>query len=467
MKKTTGKSFFGYIFMFLSICLGVCSVLMAILILSPGTEIFGISYVNVNTTNNPIYKFEDDSVGTYQNTASTISGINIKTGYFNVRFCNSKSISGFKIQCEGKVNGLVKNIENKTIGFKTSVSNGIFYIESVEPDVNLAFNKSVELVIYLPMSSSSNVYPINTKDVTIETNSGNILLNDDADDYIFNNLTIKTETGEISLGKNFTCVSGDLSIEASTGNIIIASNFNGLVEINVKNKARIKLNSINGSLDVNASFSEIVGNNIGGELNYSANGGYIDIGTVNTVNCNREKDSIANLKIGTVLDKVLIANGKESSINIGKIMGDALINTTSGDVNIGEINKIVDITTDSGKINATFNSVDNRISKISSNYGYICVNFENISNADINQYYKGNIDINVKDSLAFFFNYYTNNGIYIFGETTSDKIKIGETTNLKFNNPISTSATINVNNDLSVGNYKGYITLKNGFELVK
>lgn len=471
MKNPKGRGLLSYLFMFIFVCIGVACIFFAILMFSPGTEIFGLSYVNSNTNMTPIYAFGDDNVANYQDTSSNsvANTIVVKTGYFGVKFINTSEVPSFKIELKGTAKGFRKNGTIKKIGFKTSLSNKVFTIESVEPELDLGMSRAVDLIIYMPLSTSAASVRYNSeyKDVKIVTESGDVSISDTNDNYKFYNLSVETNSGKVNIGKNFTTSTGSLNVKAQTGNITVNSNISGTIGIDVKDKARIYVGETAGNLDIRANFTEANVKRVGGKLMYASYGGYINADYVGSINCTAEVESVAHLNIKYCEGDALISDAKDSDIKIDKVKGDVSISTTSGKVTIGELLSWANITTTSGKVYVTFNTQDSRISNISTDYGYVQANFVKASNVNINQQQKGGVDVNVANNLMFNFNYFTNRGIYIFGETTDEKTKTGEFVKLAFNNATSSSPTIQINNNQQTGKdgaYNGYINLKNDYE---
>ena len=125
MKNTVGKGLFFYILTFLGVIVGVACLFMAVLVLSPGTEIFGISYYYENNfryvdnygeeiKKTDIVNYTRDNAGKLIYFHELMNGkkveFNVNTGYSNVYVMQDSSTTHFGLLIDGNVTGIAKDI---------------------------------------------------------------------------------------------------------------------------------------------------------------------------------------------------------------------------------------------------------------------------------------------------------------------------------------------------------------------
>lgn len=358
MKNTVSKGILYYIFLFLAIIVGVACVIVAIMIFSPGTEIFGISYY----INNQKYEIKNidanDSSSAYiSNLISngSITTLNINTDYANV-IIKTTSKNRIYFSVNSSVSGILKDkTKNKyNFSYNYNADDKSFSLEVVSPELFWFFNDTVDVVLVLPEEV------VNTNlDVNITTNKGDVEIGNHEDDkYTIKNLNITAkDTSKIILGKH-TQIDNNLRINSPKGNIY----FKTAITAN-----QIRIDSVSAKIETYDVFvsdtfkiitesSSIKLGNVNGNLDYSSRKGVLIVNNIDGNFTCSEDVVISNITINKITGYVALPNAETSNITISELYGYALIRTTSGNVTIKEAKSIVDITTTNGAIDVMLNS---------------------------------------------------------------------------------------------------------------
>lgn len=424
MKSTVNKGIVFYIFLLLAVIVGVACVFVAILIFSPGTEIFGISYINNNVNSEILYS--DSTLVEQSEYIDTlieigkIKTININTEYSNVNVLNEESIRT-RIDIDGKITGIVKSGEqkNRVVSYNYNEEEQSYTINISEPKCLLYFSNNASLSLVFP-------YEYNKKDlnINITTQSGDVYFGvDTKSNLTFNSVNVKCEEStNIKFGK-YAQITNSVVVDSPSGTITFDSTlYDGTSSINVNNLEVITENAkiIGGYLnaknvDLKTLSSQIKIDKIKGNLTYKATKGVLLIDILDGfLNC-EEDVIIANIEISTVYGDVLLPQAETSDITIGKLYSECLIRTSSGNVTINEMYATSEIETNNGKININVKSDDNFVNpskqittNLKTNSGDINVNFDNIINDNVISTTKGNVNCNFKKTLNLVLNYSCN-----------------------------------------------------------
>ena len=387
--KTVSRGILYYIFLLIAVVVGVLCIIGAILLLSPGTEIFGISYYNRFDTTN-ITTVADENQQSYEIDQLFDSGrvdvVNVTTNHADVTIQNRESVR-IQFFIEGAVTGIVTSENKNSFNYSISYSaqTRTLNLDVTAPILLLTFNNSMEVVLSLPYEFvDTNI------DFVVNTQSGDVSVgNHERDTYTLNSLTVNAENSSNVLLGNHANVKNEINLNVPSGEI----RFNTDVvtgELNITSEsARIRTSDIEAqNVKLVTQGSSVNMNNIQGNFDYSARRGVIIVGDITgNLTCSEEV-VIANITVGTVDGNVILPNAESSNITIEALNGRGDITTTSGNVTIRSANAILEVQTQSGKIDVT---VDTNPTLITGGYeeelgvinletqsGEIAINFANV-----------------------------------------------------------------------------------------
>lgn len=433
MKNTVSKGILFYVFMLIAVALGVLCVIGAILIFSPGTEIFGISYY-VNHTSQQIEFVDDDRIDDLFDRGQ-IDTINVTTNYANMSI-ETRKYGFVEFVIEPTLTGLMTN-ENKDTYSQTCSydrTTKTLSLTVLAPKMLLAFNDSIDVVLSVPESIRDTNLNIN-----FNTQSGKLYLgNKELDNYTIKSLSMTAENSSTVILGSHTKISNDISISIPSGNI----NFKRDITANIinidSNSAKIETKNIDAQeINIDTESSSIKMENITVEtnFNYNANRGVLMITKLNGNLNNSEDVIISNISIGTVNGEVLLPGAKSSDIKIDELNGKGTISTESGNVTIKEAKGILWVTTESGKIDVNINTMTD-LDTTSYNEEQGIVNLEtqsgtiniNVANLLLKNYIKttsGKINCNISPELNLIIDYNCTNN----APTLSTGLSSGESAN--------------------------------------
>lgn len=408
MKNTVSKGIFFYIFILLGIVVGVACVLVSIIMFSPGTEIFGISYYK-NNAEITLREFNASEILVDQDLDAYISDgrittIEIKTNFAHIDVENSDS-SRFNFVLTSTVSGLTKNKKatNMTYVYNYDATERKFTIDVNAPDAFLHFNKEAKITLNVPKTKN-----LSSKTINVITDDGHINIANAPE----NNLTIANLNATI--GNNGYFFINDLAHIAANGSINVESK-GGTIETegtHTVNQFKIKaentkitLGKINGDVTIDTVDSTIKLDNISGKLYYSAESGILQAKTISgDFECS-EDVCISNIFIDKVGGRTLIPNAESSAIEIKQTVGNIKINTTTGNVKIGEINADAEIVTKSGKVTCLINSTSESEIKITTESGNIDARYSGVNGTSTITTTKGSLLLQYKTGEIFTLEY--------------------------------------------------------------
>ncbi len=418
MKNTVSRGILFYIFLLIAVVLGVLCVLGAILIFSPGTEIFGISYY-VNTSAQRIETTLNDS-GNQQSidslfTSGQIDTINITTNYANVSL-ETRQDGAVQFIIEPSLTGLMTS-ENKNTFTYTSrytASDNTLSVSLNAPNMFLAFNNNIDFVLSFPEDVTNT-----NLDINITTESGDITIgHHELDVYTLDNLTVNVEnSSNVTFGIH-TVISDNITLNVPSGNIRFRRAITtGNLTINSES-TKIETGNINANeftLYTQSSSINLGNITVESNFNYRARRGVLVVDNINgDFNCD-EDVVIANITVGTINGDVLLPQAESSDITIETLNGRGDITTTSGDVTIDKATSFLWVSTESGKIDVNIDTAsdlntqsyaeDQGIVNLKSNNGTINVNFANLLLKNYISSQRGTINCKFSPALNFILNY--------------------------------------------------------------
>lgn len=418
MKNTVSRGILFYIFLLIAVVLGVLCVLGAILIFSPGTEIFGISYY-INTSAQRIETALNDS-GNQQSidslfTSGQIDTINITTNYANVSL-ETRQDGAVQFIIEPSLTGLMTS-ENKdtfTYTSRYTASDNTLSVSLNAPNMFLAFNNNIDFVLNFPEDVANT-----NLDINITTESGDITIgHHELDVYTLDNLTVNVEnSSNVTFGIH-TVISDNITLNVPSGNIRFRRAITtGNLTINSES-TKIETGNINAyefTLFTQSSSINLGNITVESNFNYRARRGVLVVDNINgDFNCD-EDVVIANITVGTINGDVLLPQAESSDITIETLNGRGDITTTSGDVTIDKATSFLWVSTESGKIDVNIDTAsdlntqsyaeDQGIVNLKSNNGTINVNFENLLLKNYISSQRGTINCKFSPALNFILNY--------------------------------------------------------------
>ena len=418
MKNTVSRGILFYIFLLIAVVLGVLCVLGAILIFSPGTEIFGISYY-INTSTQHIKTALNDSNNQQSIdslfTSGQIDTINITTNYANVSL-ETRQDGAVQFIIEPSLTGLMTS-ENKdtfTYTSRYTASDNTLSVSLNAPNMFLAFNNTIDLVLCFPENVTNTNLNIN-----ITTESGDITIgHHELDVYTLDNLTVNVEnSSNVTFGIH-TVISDNVTLNVPSGNIRFRTTITtGNLTINSES-TKIETGNINANeftLYTQSSSINIGNITVESNFNYRARRGVLVVDNINgDFNCD-EDVVIANITVGTINGDVLLPQAESSDITIETLNGRGDIVTTSGDVTIDKATSFLWVSTESGKIDVNIDTAsdlntesyaeDQGIINLKSNNGTINVNFANLLLKNYISSQRGTINCKFSPALNFILNY--------------------------------------------------------------
>ena len=413
MKNTVSKGILFYLFVLLSIIVGVLCIFAGIMVLSPGTEIFGFSYT-INNAYNYYIKAEVNQ-GTGSATSKYIDDLIsegkiekfvIETQDYDIFVCHEK-IEKTEFIVKNNYSGIVKNGNRKKaeITFLYNESEKVCSIKVVEPECSLTFSSGSKVTLALPDSIDMQKVSLD-----ITTKTGQISLgNTESFEHTFNNLCVKGTNSKISLNKNVD-YNGNISINTNGGEIYLVGE-KKVADFEIKtDSAKIEIgNIISPETRINSNSSVIKITKILGNVYFDSKSGVVNVGYVEGKFECSEDVKISNITIGEIHGEVLLPMANTSNISITKCYADCRIKTTSGNVKIEKMYANADIETESGSVEIDFvpdtiltdKAPDKPMASISTTSGNITANFDDVLKDNTITTNSGNVKVGYNNNRVF------------------------------------------------------------------
>ena len=342
--KKVGK----YVIITLLLLLGLCCVGVLYLFFVPNSNLFNITYINLDATHKS-EKYSTDS----------ISEISVNSRAYNV---NVVSTEEDKISLEVQSNsfGFVLT-KNQTVQISTSIKNNVLTFNVKEP-YGFATSNDSTIKLYVPRNQSFDISLSNKKALT--------QINDKS--LTIKNLTYSTHKGDLKL--NNLTINGNLNLNLNKGECVLAST----VKTN-KNNVYLKLttgrftspNSVLGNIYITQNNRGVItlGECADIEEFKPSAGGQLTAKKVSLINVDAS-DTIVN--INEVLHGAIINLSGGGRVNISILNGDSRITTNSGSIVINKCLSDTTVYSDEGNI-----TVKEAMKSISTktNYGNINITF--------------------------------------------------------------------------------------------
>ncbi len=350
------KKGWGYVIAILCVLIFCPLLWVIILMLAPGTTIFGVKFISAAVGNydymEEISLNTDICLTTYDVPITIKFGAAGDTGVHLVQryqgFTTSNNTPSISV-LDGNGNEYTSN------------SSGTAYINISQYKKFLWANSSREfyLEIILPMSfNKSNSIEIKStnSDITLEgqeQNLANLTLNTTGSININNKLTVN---GSFKIGiKKAVTLSekvtlNNVDVSTSSGNFTDNGTINGSVNYTSKS-GKLNLKNCGGALTAETSSGSVtVNGSVGGNLKFTSKTGGLSVGNVSgqTIEISNNSGSIT---LGQASGNVTIIT-KRANVKLTSA-ADATITTTTGNINIGAVNGAFKATTTTGNISCT------------------------------------------------------------------------------------------------------------------
>jgi len=464
MSKTSKSGLKIFIFLVIAIVGSTILGIGSFLILSPGSEIFGISY-NCNLAKTTISKFQvygtevDINMSHYNKVIIETKDAKVKVarGYNNAAVTNfeiDKSSYGFYYT--GDKTDYTYDIYSSgdTLFFKLNEPEYSFLklraqtglILNINANQQLQENLSFEITTQngdveiggATSRTETRTYPINLNNISIQTENGTIIFNDTA--FVKNNIDLQNNNGTVLFKSELN--SNNVNIKSENGNVNVNSNDLNVTNLNIEStKSDIKIEYISGNVHLNVAagvfkFKQIHGNFI-----------------------STEKIDSARIIVEKVDGNVQICNNQgRFTVDIKDTSGEINILTNAGDVKIGNIRKQATIETRTANVDITV--AQNNINRImiETKSGSVRANFKSILEGHRITTETGRIEMKCLIQCAFYLNANSENGYINMiwkGEKTKGEEIINSSIGGENPNPINKLTIFSNYGDIIIDRYSG------------
>ena len=358
-----------YLLVIVIILFAICIILAGAMVMIPSFSLFGIHYLGEGG----LYKYQIENTQATETEPAT---------YGYTEFVDSEALQinteGYDVYIRTLVknetameNAIRINVSNYLTGFAwgdverpqttwgSKFINGVkTYVITVEEPTGWLYHSKtfVELIV--------NSNDLVSKNLEINTNGGSVYLGvgdttgEDGSVLNLKNLTLNGAGNECFL--NYINVNEKIDINKTAGNIKSLLDINCPTEIDVWGGiGKIEIPNIgnkdsNQTLKIKATNSEIRFNDLYGDFELVAQGGYLVANEISrSVNINCESCQIKIAKVGTQLNISVNSDSSSSAnsiVNIGYIGDNAYVKGGDSTVKLGEVIGKVSVETNKGKI---------------------------------------------------------------------------------------------------------------------
>ena len=395
MKVKSG--FLMYLFIFIGLVLGACLIMVAIMLFSPGTSIFGLEWVSENKIGTySSYDSDFDEISNYDTVIinalqNDTKGNNIGYGYYNVDIrVGLRDAVNTNFVVENKVQGLVKTAEKTeySIQFNISEDKKTLTVNVVQINTWLANSGASKITLNIP--ENQNVSNIN---FIVNTGSGNVDFGGsagrDSEPIALKakSLTANTTSGSISV-QELTTASSSVNFKSNSGKItFLSENFTTITMSVQSSSGTITLPNIKAnSLTISTEKSIVDGGDINANLTLDSSMGVVRLGNVTGNVTGTEKLNGTDIELGTVSGELGIPSARNVVLEAKEVKGFVNIVTEKGRIYIGNsykeptsnpdtistgISSRANITTTSGEIKVFITSDNNQLVNLTTLSGKI------------------------------------------------------------------------------------------------
>ena len=436
MKNKVKLGFLSYLLIFIGLVFGVCVILLSVVILAPGVRIFGIGFTNNNIDKAIRYAdvnnqevLIDELYRQGRLTNFVVKGENYsidnkeyESGIFNIEVKRAPESSELKIMYKNHSHGFSKTEDHATASYTLTYSeqDKTLTLAITDAHMFITTSKSFDVEIHIP---NTNYFDITSLSFDFKTISGNINLGDSGNVCNFLTANCETKTGNIKVGST-TKINGDINLKTEKGEISLGKQIYSLPtrKINLESKTgKISTGELIGTLKIISEKSICsVNGTLYGDLIYSSKYGLIKTQNIEGEFKAEETVEVSEVTLGSVSGDITMISGETSNITIAKTNAKVRIKTKKGNIKIGEIagdtvttdyheletttgsitftnnsSSRIKVTTEKGKISATYNKIAN-IQTITSKTSQVNVYIKKGLSATINSNTTGDINYNWK-----------------------------------------------------------------------
>lgn len=421
MKGSVNKGIFTYFMIFIGLLVGVILICFSIMMFNPGVSILGWEYINDKT----IYKIEtyngadgsiiydvDGNETSPSKNKAYIDFYNLNKLVIDANDCSINVVqSDFdQIIVNNKVKGIIKSKEviNFSIQKLYDQENKILTIKILDKNPKLVFSntKSVDVHVSGNKGYSSLIFDFKTNkgnidfgskslndannrvlyynSVISETGEGKINISKNC--KFLNSVSLKTKSGKISAYEDFAYANSNIDVvfETETGYIETQDISAKKINIIAKKESYVKLGNVNADIVLSLVNGDFRAKDINGNLED------VDDVVRNT-----------NIATGNISGNLTIPNATKSNFSAGKITGDILLSTKSGDINIDEVLSKSEIKSDSGDIDILVGANNSGNITLTTNTGSINASFADVIGQNNITTTKGKINVIYQQDSKF------------------------------------------------------------------
>lgn len=408
--------FLMYLFIFLGLILGACLIIVAIMLFSPGTSIFGLEWVGENSTGTyttydgyfkEISAYDTVTINALEHDAN---GNTIGYGYYDVdiRRADRDAVNS-NVVVENKIQGLAKTADKTefSIKFEESEDGKALTINVVQINTWLASTGASKITLNIPdeLNTSNVTFIVNTGSGSVDF-GGDIGRDSEAFALESKALTATTESGSITL-KELTTASNAINLKTTSGAINLHAESLTTREMSIESASgHINLPAtINANTLTLATDKGIIdGGNINANLTLNTQMGVVRLGNVNGNVIGTERLDGTDVKLGTISGELGIPSARNVNLEALNVGGFVNIVTEGGRIYIGSVdtglNSRTNITTTSGEIKVYVEQDNNQIINLTTKSGKITAFVASSSGNKNFTTENGRIDVTLSQSTS-------------------------------------------------------------------
>ena len=419
MKVKNG--FLMYLFIFAGILVGAAIVMAAILMLRPGTEIFGLTYLNENkeyqyvsaTVDSKFKEFNNYDRVVVSSVVNDNSGKFLSFGDFSIEFrAGNRDAVSSNFTVNHNIQGIAKIGEKSeysaTITEQTIQGEKVLDVTISQNTTWISLGHNLKITVNIPES-------LNVSNVIFEARTKGGTINFGADKQLDNAPSPISAKGFIGYTeKGGVCVN-NISTASS---VIDLKSVSGPVRlIGDKKATNISLESQTGKIeaeDLDSNTVKITTNNsyvetghIKGDVNLDAYSGVIRLGNIGGSLQATEKVSISDIQTGDIAGDVGIPKGKSIIFNAPTVVGHTSINTVGGTIVIGGteatnygVGGRTDIETIKGNVKIKVSAYNTRKVEVKTVSGHITAVYESAEDKSYLETTSGSITISLLQTAS-------------------------------------------------------------------
>lgn len=419
MAKGTKNGFKTFIILLISLVGAFILGIGAVMLISPGVSIFGLTYANNQGTIiiSDIEKngvVEDLRLSSYDKIVIDAKDAKIFIAYG----ADNANQSNFSLQKNSA--GFYKNGSKFEYSYLLTeeINNNEKILKFVLDEPDYSFLKIVNSTkLYLNMSINDS--GSQNKKIEIKTVSGDITLgvgtsaSEITEQLVASELNVITEKGNINLSSYFD-VSNDLNLKTTSGYIKINRDIK-TNNINLSSETgRITTKSFvnqNSSVNFLTDNSTVEIENIEGDVYIDSKSGIYKINTIKGDLSASSYVETTKFNVKSVYGNVYIANENgRIGVDINEVKGNINLSTDNGSIKLGNVCGQTFIATNSAPVDINVSSDNISTILITTATGEVNANFRSVKNTNKIITEKGNINIKCLIDVSFILNAKSDNG---------------------------------------------------------